>query len=213
MDVETEFFTGLMEFNYGEKVEDKLKSLAKQISWAKGWPENDKSFWNAEAFMWQYKIDQQKRDLISKELSFLENGNNLDLGCGAYSYINSVGFDFSEKMLLRNDNLIKSVEGNLEKALPLDDGSFSSVTAVFVFNYIKNYSLLFKEVKRILDDNGYLVMILSAKSVNKWEKQKEVNSFSSSQWEEILVTNDFKVEFYEKENLWFFKCRKEKIIK
>ena len=43
------------------------------------------------------KISKERRLLIEQELKFLFKGKNLDLGCGAYSYFPSVGFDLSEK--------------------------------------------------------------------------------------------------------------------
>ena len=83
MDPETAFLCGLMELHYGQEVIDKLKPLSEKVLWAQGWPQDVKAFWNAEAFMWQYKIDKEKRESIGRELTFLEGGRNLDVGCGA----------------------------------------------------------------------------------------------------------------------------------
>ncbi len=103
---ETAFFQGLLELQYGRNVEKKLRALAGKIPWARGWPDNKQAFWNAEAFMWQRKIDWEKREMIEKELSFLKTGKNLDLGCGAYSYVpGSVGLDISSEMLQLNEML------------------------------------------------------------------------------------------------------------
>ena len=115
IDSETDFFNGLIELQYGQEDLIEMKKLAQKVSWAKGWPVDNIAFWNAEAFMWQQKIEKEKRELIRRELVFLESGNNLDLGCGSYSYIKSVGFDFSEKMLKFNDNCSEKVVGNLEE--------------------------------------------------------------------------------------------------
>jgi SAM-dependent methyltransferase len=208
MDRETEFLTGLMELGYGEDVEEKLKNISKEVPWASNWPMNLKSFWNAEAFMWEYKISKEKRNVIKSELESL-NGKNLDLGCGAYSYVkNSVGFDLSPKMLSFNDNCIEKVEGDLEEDLPFSPGSFGSITAVFVLNYVKNLSKLFSNVRKILNDNGTFVAVLSAHGLNEWQKRKEVNHFSFNEWINLLQDSSFSVKSYEKKGLWFFRCEK-----
>lgn len=209
MDAETEFFTGMMELHHGLQVEQKLKLVAEKVSWARGWPENTTSFWNAEAFMWKHKISKEKRDLITRELGFLIGRKNLDLGCGTHSYIlSAVGVDISEKMLLFNDNCQGKVVGNLEETLSFKKNSFDSVTAIFVLNYVQNYIGLLKEITRVLILEGVLVMVLSAAEINEWQKQKEVNSFTSKQWISVLEKTGFTVDFYEKEGLWFFKCCK-----
>jgi SAM-dependent methyltransferase len=200
-DAETEFLSGLIELGYGLDVINKLKNVSNEVDWAKNWPKDNISFWNAEAFMWNYKISKEKREIISYELDGLDN--NLDIGCGAYSYIKSVGFDFSYKMLQFNSNCLKKVQGDLNLGLPFNSGSFSSVTAIFVLNYVKNLDVLFSEVKRVLG-SGEFVVILSP-NINSWQKQKQVHTFSFLEWMEKLDSM-FKVEAYEKEGLWFYRC-------
>jgi ubiquinone/menaquinone biosynthesis C-methylase UbiE len=206
MNFENKFLEGLIELGFQEDVKDKLKKLSSKVKWAKGWPEKKESFWNAEAFMWQHKISSEKRDLITKELLFLNGKKNLDLGCGSYSYIPSVGFDVSEKMLQFNENLVSRVKGDLEKKLPFQNNYFDSVTAIFVLNYICNYDLMLKSIKRILMNDGCFMMVLSAKQINSWQRQKEINRFNAGEWKKQLEKSGFKVDFYEKEELWFFKC-------
>ncbi len=206
MDPETEFFKGLIELQYGRKVEQRLEKISNKVTWAKGWPERDESFWNGEAFMWQHKISPEKRELIGKELQSLSGGKNLDLGCGAYSYLPSVGLDFSVKMLQFNQNCKEKVIGNLEKKLPLQDKLFDSVTAVFVLNYVRNFNQLLSEIKRVMKKKGTFISVLSGLEINPWQKQKEINSFLGKEWKEILEKNGFKVRFYEKRGLWFFRC-------
>ena len=207
MDPETKFLSGLIELQYGQDVEKELAGVANDVSWAKGWPFDDKSFWNAEAFMWSKKVGRESQKLISSELKFL-SGRNLDLGCGAFSYVHSVGFDLSQKMLDFNDNCSSKVVGSLEEKLPFDSGSFDSITSVFVLNYVKNYSGLLSEVKRVLIAGGIFVMVLSAKGINDWQRQKQVNDFSSEKWVTELEKVGFSIDCYEKEGLWFFKCLK-----
>jgi SAM-dependent methyltransferase len=204
IDHDTEFFKGLLELHYGVDVVDKLKKISYNVGWAHNWPENDMSFWNAEAFMWGYKIDKGVRKLIENELSSLK-GKNLDVGCGSYSYIKSVGVDFSSKMLQFNDNCIEKIEYDLEKGLPSLSG-FDSVTAVFVLNYIRNLEVLLGSIKDVLVKGGVFVCVLYGKELNSWQKQKEVNSYDFDEWKGVL-SRHFNVTCNQKEDLWFFRCR------
>lgn len=208
-DPETEFLSGLIELQYGQEVSAKLKGIASQVNWAKGWPENKKAFWNAEAFMWSKKISKEKKELIIGMLGEFVSENNLDVGSGAYSYFPSIGFDLSKKMLDFNDNCKKKIVGDLEESLSFENCSFSSVTAIFVLNYVNNYTNLLNEINRVLADGGYFLVVLSAKAVNEWQRQKEVNNFTKKKWIEILE-NIFDVEVKEKGNLLFFVCKKTK---
>jgi len=208
MDSETEFLSGLIQLQYGMKVVPKLKKLSSKVGWAKNWPQDTTSFWNAEAFMWARKIDKEKRELIKRELSFLSSGKNLDLGCGSYSYLSSVGLDLSPKMLDFNKNLKKKVVGDLEQKLPFREEEFDSVTAIFVLNYVKNHSALFREVCRVLKEKGHFVAILYSKQINDWQRQKEVNHFSEIVWRKELEQAGFGVNSYIKEGLYFFICQK-----
>ncbi len=205
MDAETELLAGLIELQYGQKVEEKLRRVAAKVPWAKGWPTDTTAFWNAEAFMWSRKIEKETRDLIKDELKFLAGGKNLDVGCGAYSYIPSVGFDLSPKMLDFNDNCNEKVQGDLEKKLPFADGSFDSVTAIFVLNYVQKYEQLLSEVKRVLRSKGTLVMVLSGIGIHDWQRQKEVNNFEGKKWKGLLETEGFTVRLYRKGGLLFLK--------
>ncbi len=205
-DAEAEFISGLLDLGYGKGSKNKLKEISSQVSWARGWPEDKKAFWNAEAFLWGYKIEKEVRGLISSELSFLSGGKNLDLGCGAYSYLPSVGLDLSRKMLQFNDQCREKVLADLEKALPFDFHKFDSVTAVFLLNYVCNYLPLLAEIRRVLRPEGIFVAVLSAGKVNEWQRQKEANSFSAREWQEVLESSGFRVQFYEKERICFFKC-------
>jgi len=198
--------SALLELHHGLDVESKLKLISENIEWARGWPDKKSAFWNAEAFMWGYKIDKEVRKVIEKELRFLSGGKNLDLGCGSFSYIPSVGMDLSQKMLDFNDDLIEKIKGDLEKKLPFSDKCFDSVTLVFVLNYVENYSLLLEEVKRVLKEKSVFMAVFYSKEINDWQRQKEVNSFSFLEWKEVFLKAGFKIDFYEKEGLWFFKC-------
>ena len=207
---EGDFLAGLIELQYGQPVVDTLKQISQHVDWAHGWPEDKVAFWNAEAFMWRHKIDKEKRALIQQELAFLQGGRNLDLGCGAYSYIPSVGLDISPTMLLLNDLCTEKIIGDVEKKLPFTSGNFDSVTALFLCNYVVNYHSLLQEIKRVLKHKGYFLMVLSAKKINDWQRQKEVHRFSVDEWTRIILTMGFEVKAYSKEELHFWVGRKSK---
>ena len=190
-----------------EERRKRIKDNSRKCSLGSRMAENIISFWNAESFMWKHKICKEARDLIADKLVFLNGGNNLDIGCGAYSYLPSVGFDISEKMLLLNDNCPNKIQGDLENALPFSSGSFDSVTAVFVLNYVSGYHKLLQEIKRILHPNYHFIIVLSAHRINSWQRQKEVASFNSKEWIAILQKAKFDVDFHEEQNLCFFRCQ------
>jgi len=198
------FLSGLLELQYGTADISFLAQTALSVRWASGWPKEKKAFWNAEAFMWSRKIEREVRAVIRRELAMLAGKKNLDLGCGAYSYLPSVGFDLSAKMLVFNEQCKEKVEGNLEEKLPFADYSFDSVTAVFLLNYIHNYHQLFSEIWRVLSELGIFVMVLSSTGVNEWQRQKEVSSFGKERWLMLLQKAGFEVVLKEKENIWFY---------
>ncbi len=203
------FLEGLLELQYNTADLTALKRLASRISWAKGWPHDSRAFWNAEAFMWQHKISKKNREIIEQELSSLCGKKNLDLGCGAHSYLPSVGFDLSPKMLDFNANCYEKVKGSVEEKLPFADDSFDSATAVFLLNYVQNYQQLLQEIRRALREKGIFVMVLSSTPVNEWQRQKEVNSFEKEKWQMLLHKSGFVVKLKEEKNLCFFWCRKQ----
>lgn len=206
---ETAFFQGLLELQYGRNVEKKLRALAGKIPWARGWPDNKHAFWNAEAFMWQRKIDWEKREMIEKELSFLKTGKNLDLGCGAYSYVpGSVGLDISSEMLQLNEMLQKKIGHDLEQPLPFSAEEFDSVTAIFVVNYVKKVEKLLREIHRVLAKGGSLSVVLSAPPVNEWQRQKEINNFSPEEWNRLFQKTGFSVQLKLRSALLFYHCYK-----
>lgn len=208
MNPEDQFFLEKLELDCGnKKAINKIKKIAQQVKWLQGWPEDKSAFWNGEAFMWEKKINQHKRELIEKELRVLK-GKNLDLGCGSYSYLPSVGLDISEKMLLFNDKCKERILGDLEKDLPFKEKEFDSITLVFVLNYVKNLKIIFKEIKRVLKDQGKLIVVQYRGEVNAWQRNKEINLLSLNEWLKLIEKHGFKVIFKEKEGLGFFKCTK-----
>ncbi|MBI2573043.1 class I SAM-dependent methyltransferase [Candidatus Woesearchaeota archaeon] len=207
-DPEAQFLEGLVELQYGLDVEKKLRSLSLNVSWAVGWPEKNTAFWNAEAFLWRTKIDGSTRAFITQKLSFLHGKKNLDLGCGSCSYLSSVGLDVSPKMLAFNDECYEKVQGDLENPLPFSDQSFGSTTAVFVLNYVSHLDSLIKEVWRVLELGGTFVVVLSARPINDWQRQKQVWTKSKQEWCEDLGKVFSSVLVEEQQGLLFFTCVK-----
>ena len=218
---ENEFISKLLDLQYidfkdnnFDNLISEMKHLSRDGNWAKGGPEDDVSFWNAEAFMWCNKISANKRKQIQEELLALllidKVNINLDLGAGGFSYIPSIAFDFSKKMLSYNDNAIKKIEGDLGEKLPFEDNYFDSITAIFVFNYVKNLNLILKEIKRVLKKDGICIIVQNAKKINDWQRQKEKNEFNennTSSWFNFFTSFGFEVNLTLKNNLLFFKLK------
>ena len=106
-------------------------------------------------------------------------------------------------MLQFNEQCTERVVGDIEEGLPFSDSSFDSVTAVFLLNYVKNYSLLMNEVYRVLKQKGVFVGVISAQGVNEWQKQKEVTTLLIEEWKNVLQEVGFSTRSEEKEKLWF----------
>lgn len=218
MDAETQFLQMLIKQGMGLDVENKLKKLSEKVSWAKGWPKNKVAFWNSEAFMWQTKIDKEKREDISAKISEIiqsnrqGNGKNLDLGAGAYSYIPSVAIDISSKMLQLNEVAFEKIEGDIEQTLSFNEKSFNSITAVFVFNYVQNLKNLLNECKRVLQDNGVLVIVLSNIGIHSRHKKHQINDFDKKTWQKIIEQQGFRVEVKIDKDLLFFTCKPVKYV-
>lgn len=207
-DPETAFLCELIKLQYGAAMKSRLQELSSQVPWAKGWPEDRQAFWNAEAFLWKRKIPRAIRDFIERQLQPLASGKNLDLGCGAYSYVpGSMGFDCSEKMLLLNERCQEKVKGSLEKPLPFADSSFDSVTAVFALNYVQNIDPLLLEVQRVLKQKGLFISIFSTTPVGDWQRQKEAQAWSRQKWQ-VALEKHFLVESKEEKGLWLFQGKK-----
>ncbi len=202
---ETEFFRGMIELQYGRDAENKLRKIAPRVPWARGWPDDKKAFWNAEAYMWGRKIEKSVREIIAEELIFLKKSRNLDLGCGAYSYLPSVGFDLSPQMLKLNGQCHEKVQGDVEKKLPFGEGQFDSVTAVFLLNYVRDFGELFREVRRVLKPGGNFVMVLYSGKISGWQRRKQVSDFPPQKWAALLRQAGFKVQWHEREGLRFWK--------
>ena len=182
----------------------KAKVLAGKIPELKGWPNNSKSFWDAEAYTWLMKIPKKLREAIKQELlKKIPLGKlNLSLGSGSYPYIEeSVLLDFSREMLktVPPVKFKARLEYDLEFGkLPFKDSSFDTATMVFIIDYIKNIKQLLEEVKRILKPKGKLILINAKKPIDRWYRKHEARQYTKDQIKKLLTKAGFKVKIEEK---------------
>jgi len=178
---------------------EKAKKLALQIPELKGWPDNNKKFWDIESYTWFRRIPKRIRLFIKKELEKITNPKdlNLSLGSGSYPYLeNSVLLDFSEQMLDSADKKYKKVKYDLEKGtIPFKNNSFDTITMVFIINYLKNLKQILKQAKKIVKNK--LIIINSKKLIIKWYRQKEVKHYGSDEIRNLLESIGFKTKIKE----------------
>ena len=176
----------------------KAKKIAVKIPELSGWPKSSK-FWDVEALAWIVNIPKPVREYIKKQLNKLSSGTNLSLGCGSYPYVNnSVLIDFSEEMLKAAPPRFKNkVLFDLnDKNLPFRSFSFDSATMVFIINYIKDLKYLLREVKRVVKENGKIMIVQSAKPIAAFYRMKEKKSWKPEDVEKILKTLKLKTNTY-----------------
>ena len=211
------FFQLMMEFSFLKDSESKKKLIQKAMGFAnrvpefRGWPHDDKAFWNAEAFMWKTKIDKEIREAIRNEIVFRIGDKNLDLGAGNVVYApHTVALDYSPEMLKFSEAPVK-IEHNLEKPLPFNSEMFDSVSAVFVFNYIQDISGLIREIHRVLKAGGKLTIVQPAE-VNDLYYLHVKNNYAEPDLRILLkragfITDSFTKKFNKKKITFFF-CEK-----
>ena len=203
---EQQFFSTLQQFNHAS--EDKqinhlifqASTAAQRIPQFNQWPDNPKQFWNAESIVWRSRIEQDVRNGIMGELSFLgtKDNVNVDLGAGSTCYVpHSVAVDFSDEMLHLNI-AAKKIHANLEEPLPLSDNMCHSASLIFVVNYIKNVQQLLSEAHRILQDNGTLAIVQSSTGVHNLHKMHYKNSHSEAELRLLMQYAGFTVDSYTK---------------
>jgi SAM-dependent methyltransferase len=91
----------------------------------------------------------------------------LDIGCGqmiARKYVDGtyVGLDVAGKPNVRGDAV----------ALPFREGSFDSVISIVVIQHISADQMCFKEIKRVLRDSGFALIVLANKYTTYWLNQR-----------------------------------------
>ncbi len=212
------FWQMMMEYPYLKNNEQKKELLQKAMNFAekipefKGWPHDDVAFWNAEAFMWNTKIDKELREAIKHELVFRVGEKNLDLGAGNIVYTkDTVVLDYSPEMLKLSDAKTK-IQHNLEEPLPFAPEIFDSVTAVFVMSYIKNITGLIKEIYKVLKLGGKLTLVQPAE-VNDLYYLHVKNNYQEGDLRILLKREGFVTDSFSKivnnKKVTFFFCEKK----
>ncbi len=93
----------------------------------------------------------------------------LDLGCGTGRYTklfsesgaNLVGIDFSEEMLKIARLKIKDaqfIKWDITRKLPFPDKSFNKIICSLVISHIKNIYPVIMEMKRVLKEDGFIII-------------------------------------------------------
>ena len=168
-----------------EKLLKEAKELAKNIPELKGWPRESRIFWDTEAYGWKTRIPKTIREAIKKEINL--DGLNLSLGAGSYCYAdNSVALDISKEMLKENKAKKKVVHDLEEKKLPFKDATFDSATLIFVVDYITNLRNVFREVKRVLKNNGKMIIVQSKKPVDDFYRIQEKKHMKEKDLKKLL---------------------------
>ena len=114
----------------------------------------------SEAYDELYKEEQlDKLNKIKDLVKF--KGLVLDLGCGT-GFItekipNVIGCDSSEKMLAKCSKKLKVVHCDAVK-LPFEDNYFDTVFSLTVLQDIKEYKQAIKEIRRVLKNNGNIII-------------------------------------------------------
>ena len=117
------------------------------------------------------------------------------MGSGSCPYVpGSVLVDLSKDMLSvpPASHYDKRIVMDLDKQfLPFKDGSFDSVTMVFLLNYLESPGKVLQEVKRVLKPDGRLFIVQSAEPLNLLYQCQEKEFFDSEKLKIILKTNGF----------------------
>ena len=93
----------------------------------------------------------------------------LDVGCGTGRYTNIfsqcgsklVGIDFSRSMLKIAKNRVKKADFkqvDITKKFPFPSKTFDKMICSLVISHIKNISPVLKEMKRVLKDEGFIIL-------------------------------------------------------
>ena len=128
-------------------------------------------------------------------------GNVLDIGCGKGNEFirmikKGIGLDFNP---WPGVDVVASAE-----QMPFDDKMFDTVTMMVSFRYIKNREVAMREIKRVLKDDGLLLILENCPFVNRlrlvlirwWNPYKnmyEKNDLTKKNMKKIIEQNDLKL--------------------
>jgi ubiquinone/menaquinone biosynthesis C-methylase UbiE len=163
------------------------------------------NFWDSEAINWNERMTFEEKESIKEIMEENIQGKALSIGCGSnnYGFDWVIGLDSSWDMLAGNKSDVK-VFYDLEKhILPFKNKSFDCIVAAFVINYIKNASALIKELKRILKDDGRLLVLQCG--LNDWYKSKSLHSTDEIS---LIMKKQFTVENRKNGKIIYMKATK-----
>jgi len=152
---------------------------------------------------WDYFDEFQPRRMeISGWLELNAKGKTLDIGSGSHSYVPvHTACDISGKALAKNKfaRHKKRVNPNAER-LPFASSSFDTIMLNSVLAYVSNWRQLFSEYRRILRQNG--VLLITNAPINGYHPAKyfEVNEVDANRLMRILSSYGFAVNDESEEN-------------
>ncbi len=170
------------ETNVGRQLQivKEMQEISKNVSSLKGWPYNAKIFWDKEAMFWKQRVEQKYREFIKRELAERTHAADkllLELGTGNLPYLkNAINLDVSHEMLatietegkINTTRNTKRIQANAEHSLPIKDKSVDAIVAVFLCNYIERLDIMLSECRRVLKENGKLIIVQSAAEVDNY---------------------------------------------
>jgi SAM-dependent methyltransferase len=130
-------------------------------------------------FRW---VDAAKIGILKKELSALrEDEVVIDLGSGA----GAIPSKLERNMICVDNNValakvckgkgLTAVTADLDKPLPFQDGQVSAAILIDVIEHVKNPDALIKELKRVLKDDGKLLIFTPAYDSIPWLIAEQVH--------------------------------------
>lgn len=110
-----------------------------------------------------------EEDRVIKLLNINKGDFILDVGCGTGRYskllakkgANVIGVDFSRNMLKIAKRKVRKAEfkqSDITKRFPFKDKTFDKIICSLVLSHIKNINPVLKEMKRVLKDEGFIIL-------------------------------------------------------
>ncbi len=164
-----------------------------------------KFYWNLHSRTWDnYLVTTNYAKEIENIVNFISSKNLttspklLDIGCATGNYSISfanknfdiTGIDYSPSMINKAKkkaaklgfNNIQFLVANLNYPLPFSNNKFNIVIAAHILHGVPNLSFCIGEIKRVLNNDGFLCLIIK----NKQNKNKVISNNSKSLIDNIL---------------------------
>lgn len=149
-----------------------------------------KSYYKSKDFIGKFLKKQRVKNVIK----FID-GSLLDIACGDNTlvkiYGNGIGIDISD---YGADKIVKNYYN-----LPFENKSFNTVTIVASINYFEEPDKVLKEIKRILKDEGNLIITnTNAFLMKVWHIFRESwaykSGYTKDEMKRLLEENGFKIK-------------------